>query len=68
MCKSSTKRSRSDTLPFGPERAKILATRHCAIRANSEKLLQARQTADTGNGQTAIDQMSVAGQPGWPGC
>jgi hypothetical protein len=51
----------TNVVVLGPERAKILATRHEQIRAKSIALLDARVT-NTGNGQGSAQQLPAASE------
>jgi hypothetical protein len=57
----SVSTSPSNIVVIGPERAKILATRHEQLRAKSIALLDAQQ-ANTGNGQGSAQQPSAASE------
>jgi transposase len=52
----------SNVVVVGPERAKILATRHEQLRAKSIALLNARE-APAGNGQGSAQQLPAASEP-----
>jgi hypothetical protein len=52
----------TNVVVIGPERARILASRHEQLRAKSIALLDARQTS-AGNGQGSAQQRPVASEP-----